>query len=493
MTTTTYLELEDQATGANDGTWGDVADSNFQLLELAIARRLALSTTGGTSTLSSSQNRYPIIVVSGSLASNAVIEVKTWEKNWIFLNNTTGAYTVQVKTAAGTGIIIPRRRATKLYCDGTNVVVAREPSIPQVTAAGSADAMTGNIYPEITSADLTDDLLVIVECYGANTVTNPTFNPNGIGNKTIYRYGGAALKVGDIPAARYRALLSYSVTDGGFTLLNPAIDDLLLAEGSNITDGATITVPATGGYFKLITSTTAITDFSITNAFAGRRFVVEFDTARTLTYNGTSLILPSAADITTAQGDKAEFECTGSGSNVRCLWYTRANGKGVTQGWEQLGIVTASASSSVNITGLSNFRAVRVTFHGVNLSASAVLRMQLYDGSSYITSGYAGNVQTASAGGAFSGAAPNAAGSFMSNNTPVEGGGDMSGQITVTGLNTTAKKVFVGQMQYTTSSPAEAAVLLAMYNANASAMSGLRFIPDSGNIASGTFVFEGLR
>ena len=137
MTTSSYLEFEDQATGANNNTWGDVADANFAIFELAIARVLGLATTGGTTTLTSSQNRYPIINVTGVLASNATIAVKTQEKNWIVINNTTGAYSLTVKTSAGTGKTIPRGRASKVYCDGTNVLLAREQAIPSAQAGGT--------------------------------------------------------------------------------------------------------------------------------------------------------------------------------------------------------------------------------------------------------------------------------------------------------------------------------------------------------------------
>lgn len=492
MTTTTYLELEDQATGANDGTWGDVADANFQYLELAVARRLSVSTTGGTTTLTSAQNRYPILVISGALSSNAVIEVKAQEKNWIFINNTTGSYTVQVKTPSGSGKIIPRRRATKLYCDGTDVALVRYSDTLQATAGGTADALTATFYPELVSADLTDDLLVIVECSGNNTVTNPTLNPNGIGAKTIYRHNGNALYVGDLRGPGFRALLNYSVALGGFVLLNPAVNDQLITEGSDITDGASITITRNSGYFKLITSTTAITAFTSTNAFAGRRFVVEFDTARTLTHDATALVLPGGRNITTAQGDKAEFEFTGSSNNVKCLWYTKANGKGVTQSWEYLNSVDASSSASVDITGLANYRAIRITFTNVILASATKLLLQLYNGSSYVTTSYTSNIiesngstVSASSGGVTSG-------TIHANNVTA-GGGSMTGTIVVSGMQTTGRKTAVGQLHYQQSGGTELNAALTMFNANASTMSGLRFIPTTGNITSGNFTFEGLR
>lgn len=230
MTTTSYLELEDQATGANNNTWGDIADTNMAYLELAIARVLGISTTGGTTVLTSAQNRYPIIAVTGALVSNATIEVKTQEKNWHIINNTTGNFTLTVKTSAGTGYVVPRRRALKLYCDGTNVNLVRGPAIPQVTAGGTADVMTGTVAPAIVSADLVDDFIVLVDPVGANTVTTPTINLNGLGAKTITKGNGAALAAGDIAGTNHRILLNYRSSAGVFQLLNPATGSAALKD-----------------------------------------------------------------------------------------------------------------------------------------------------------------------------------------------------------------------------------------------------------------------
>lgn len=233
MTTTTYLELDDQATGANNNTWGDVADSNMAILEQAIARYVAIATTGGTTTLTSSQNRYPIIRLTGVLASNATIEVKTQEKNWIFINATTGAYTVTVKTSAGTGKTIPRGRAVKLYCDGTNVEYARDRGIPAAQAAGTVDAITATFEPPTTSAELQDGTLFLVEAAGANTSTTPTFNPDTTGALTITKNGGQALAAGDIRAAGHKLLLCYDASSTRYELLNPSTAGVAVTSVSN--------------------------------------------------------------------------------------------------------------------------------------------------------------------------------------------------------------------------------------------------------------------
>lgn len=72
----------------------------------------------------------------------------------------------------------------------------------------------------------------------------------------------------------------------------------------------------------LVSGTTTITSFG---PVASKLRFVTFAGVLTLTYNATSLILPTAASITTAAGDSAIFHSDGSG-NWTCLAYTRADG-----------------------------------------------------------------------------------------------------------------------------------------------------------------------
>lgn len=96
--------------------------------------------------------------------------------------------------------------------------------------------------------------------------------------------------------------------------------------GVDNTGGATITL-GDGGYFNLITSTTTITAFAFTTDKAGRRAQIRFNTARVLTHNATSLILPfGGANITTEVGDKCVVTSLGSG-NFIVTDYERGDGR----------------------------------------------------------------------------------------------------------------------------------------------------------------------
>lgn len=96
-----------------------------------------------------------------------------------------------------------------------------------------------------------------------------------------------------------------------------------LANNDTIASSGTIDLGASIGNYVQITGTTAIT--ALGTVAAGTWKMVEFAGILTLTYNATSLILPGAANITTAAGDTAMFVSEGSG-NWRLLAYTRASG-----------------------------------------------------------------------------------------------------------------------------------------------------------------------
>lgn len=101
------------------------------------------------------------------------------------------------------------------------------------------------------------------------------------------------------------------------------------AKGADIASAATTDIGAATGNFVHVTGTTTIT--ALGTAQAGTRRVVRFAGALTLTHNATSLILPTAANITTAADDIAVFVSEGSG-NWRCVGYQRASGAALSGG-----------------------------------------------------------------------------------------------------------------------------------------------------------------
>ena len=113
----------------------------------------------------------------------------------------------------------------------------------------------------------------------------------------------------------------------GADAANAVTPDALAAlweKGADVASAGTVTL-GEGGTFH-ITGTTTITDIDWSVAKNGRLAWLIFDGALTLTHNGTTLLLPGGANITTVANDRALFYQDNS-DNVYCLVYQRADGK----------------------------------------------------------------------------------------------------------------------------------------------------------------------
>lgn len=92
---------------------------------------------------------------------------------------------------------------------------------------------------------------------------------------------------------------------------------------TSVASATTTDIGAAATSEVLITGTTTITGFGTSNAGIRRRG--RFEGILTLTHNGTSLILPGAANITTAANDRFEALSLGSGNWI-VTDYTRSSG-----------------------------------------------------------------------------------------------------------------------------------------------------------------------
>ena len=109
--------------------------------------------------------------------------------------------------------------------------------------------------------------------------------------------------------------LTGTMTAGGLTMSGPIYE----RKGSDVASAATLDLDAANGNVIDVTGTTGITAVTLAT---GRRILVRFTGALTLTH-GASLVLPGAANITTAAGDYAEFVGYASGV-VRVSRYVKA-------------------------------------------------------------------------------------------------------------------------------------------------------------------------
>jgi len=101
----------------------------------------------GNYTLSGTQLNRISYNLTGALTGNRNIIVPATVQQYWITNSTTGAFTLTVKTSAGTGIVVPSGEARILYCNGTNVVEGQTSSgiaTPIAIADGGTGATTAS-------------------------------------------------------------------------------------------------------------------------------------------------------------------------------------------------------------------------------------------------------------------------------------------------------------------------------------------------------------
>lgn len=106
-----------------------------------------------------------------------------------------------------------------------------------------------------------------------------------------------------------------------------AVTRAAIAASTTIASATTTDIGTKDEGFITVTGTTTITGLGTVSAGIAKWLI--FSGALTFTHNATSLILPSAASITTAAGDCALMLSLGSG-NWRCLSFLRADGSSLT-------------------------------------------------------------------------------------------------------------------------------------------------------------------
>jgi len=116
--------------GSNWNTFGYGQATQFAFTQLA------LTLTGGTLTETSTQASNVIQEYQGTLISNQIIVMPSTVQLYSVTNNTTGAYSLTIKTSAvgAASVVVPQSSSLILICDGTNVYNAASGSSSSITS-----------------------------------------------------------------------------------------------------------------------------------------------------------------------------------------------------------------------------------------------------------------------------------------------------------------------------------------------------------------------
>lgn len=103
-------------------------------------------------TLTSAQAQNTIQQYTGVLTGNINIIVPNTVQIYYVYNNTNGAFTLTVKTVAGTGIQVTQGQHAILYCDGTNVVNAFTAAVSSTIGIISGSSVSPSIFVQGSSS-----------------------------------------------------------------------------------------------------------------------------------------------------------------------------------------------------------------------------------------------------------------------------------------------------------------------------------------------------
>ena len=298
----------------------------------------------------------------------------------------TGAMTVNVLSVNSSGTLAawtisaaqpnfalysPSTGALSVYFDGNNLAIGG------TTSAWGAGTEAIDFGGNGSIANLsTNDFNI-----GRNTYYNGTnWIAKATGVATRYQqsagthtwYGAVSVSAGAVQTFVQQWQLDAS---GNGTLAGA----LNTASTVSLASAATVAIGAAASNNITVTGTTTITAFD--TVAAGIRRSLTFGGALTLTHNATTLILPGAANISTAAGDVAEMQSLGGG-NWKCVNYMRVAGLPVTQTGDTMKgalnfaaavsvassattDIGAAASNNVTITGTTTITSLGTANSGI--------------------------------------------------------------------------------------------------------------------------------
>ena len=154
-TYTTSLKIQQIGNGEQAGTWGSTTNTNWNLIEQAVAGVQTITMANANYTLSNlngtlDEARNAVIVVNGTNSGVYQVIAPLVTKTFIVSNQTSGGNSITIGGASGSVITIPNGTTGQVYCDGSNFYSAMTTSAGNYNVSGDL-VVSGNITAQGTT------------------------------------------------------------------------------------------------------------------------------------------------------------------------------------------------------------------------------------------------------------------------------------------------------------------------------------------------------
>jgi hypothetical protein len=269
----TDLKLELMVTGEAPNTWGDKTNTNWNLIQQAVAGYQSIALTSTTTTLAMtnatiSNARNMVLEFTGTLTGNSTVNLPDGIEKVYFIKDSTvhgTSNTLTFKTTSGSGVALTSGKIIGAYSNGTDITaidlsnLGGTMTIDQVLTYGSTTTQS------LTVSNLTATASVSTNTFLATTATATTISCVTLTGSTNNDSKGELRLV---PLSTATTTYTITATDHGkciSTSSNVIIAPSIFSAGQNVTIFNSGTTNIT------ITQSTSVTMYQVGTSNTGSR------------------------------------------------------------------------------------------------------------------------------------------------------------------------------------------------------------------------------
>ena len=259
-TYTTSLKIQEIGSGEQSGVWGSTTNTNWTLIEQAVAGVQTITMANANYTLTNlngvlDEARNMVLVVQGTNSGiYQVIIPANQPKMYVIYNNTTGGYTITIGTTGvgGTLISIPNGVTAQVYTDGTNTYSAQTGSAGNFNVNGNLTAAGVTDTGALSAASLTVSGAASLATGSISGIMTAPTASTGTNTTQIATTAFVATATGSLGTMSTQNANSVAITGGTINGVTGTASGLTVGTATNATNATNATYatnPASGGSF----------------------------------------------------------------------------------------------------------------------------------------------------------------------------------------------------------------------------------------------------